>query len=173
MAQTLKMVKEIIKNAEYNHPATNSLHGVWFEGNYQFATDGYRAVCLYNPVDVKERDSSTLTITSKFTEAEINCTEKIELPTVKEIRKQIKDLIGRKYRSYRVFYRLADNPDLATVNAKYLVECMEAIGATELWYDPLKPKRGMLLMETEIGKVILLPVHCITEKTGYWKVETE
>lgn len=169
MVKTKKMIEEIIKNAEYEHPKNEALHGAWFEGNYQFVTDAYRAICIYNPVDVKERESQfTLTVTDKFIDAELNCTETIALPSTKEIREQIRNLIGRKYRSYRVFYRLNNNPKLASVNAKYLVECMEAIGATELKYNPNRPQTGILLMETELGKAILLPVHNKTETAEYW-----
>lgn len=172
MARTKKMVEEIIKNAEYEHPKNEALHGAWFEGNYQFVTDSYRVICLYNPVDVKERKSqSKLTITDKFTDAELNCTETITLPNAKEIRDKIRNLIGRKYRSYRVFYRLNNNPELATVNAKYLVECMEAIGATELKYDPNRPQTGILFMETDLGKAILLPVYNTLNETEYWVKE--
>ena len=172
MVKTKKMIEEIIKNAEYEHPKNEALHGAWFEGNYQFVTDSYRVICIYDPVDVKEREPQfTLTVTDKFTDAELNCTETITLPSAKEIREKITSLIGRKYRSYRVFYRLNNNPELASVNAKYLVECMEAIGATELKYNPNRPQTGMLLMETDLGKVILLPVYNKTTMEEYWIVE--
>lgn len=169
MARTKKMLEEIIKNAEYEHPKNEALHGAWFEGNYQFVTDGYRVICIYNPVDIKERGSEfTLTLTQKVTDAELNCTEIITLPSAKEIRERIRSLIGRKYRSYRVFYRLNNDPKLASVNAKYLVECMEAVGATELKYNPNRPQTGMLLMETELGKAILLPVYNKDTMEEYW-----
>lgn len=171
MARTKKMIEEIIKEAEYQNPNNEMLHGAWCEGNYQFCTDGYRVVALYKPVDVKERDSKfTLTVTQQFTDAETECTETITLPDVKEIREQISNLIGRKYRSNRVLYRLGNDPNLASVNAKYLVELMECLGATTIKYNPNRPHNGMLLMETELGKAILLPVYNQTDKVGYWKI---
>ena len=168
MAQTKKMVEEIIKEAMYQHPNAKALHGVWFEGNYQCCSDSYRAVCLYKPIEVAEREEGTFTVTRLFIDAELHCTEEVELPPVKEIREQIKNLIGRSYKSNRVLYRLGDNPNLATVNAKYLVECMECIGATSLKYNPKNPKKDLLLMETDLGKVVLSPVYNTSEQIGYW-----
>ena len=171
MAKTKKMLEEIIKEAEYQYPNNEMFHGAWCEGNYQFVTDSYRIVCIYSPVDVKERDSKfTLSVIQKFTEAENECTETITLPSAKEIREQITNLIGRKYKDNRVLYRLGNDSKLASVNAKYLVECMEAIGATELRYNPKRPKNDALYMETKLGKAILLPVHNTTEKVGYWSI---
>lgn len=169
MARTKKMMEEIIKEAEYKYPNNEMFHGAWCEGNYQFVTDSYRAVCLYNPVDVKERDKQySLSVTQKFTDAEQCCTKEIELPSVKEIREQISNLIGRKYRSNRVLYRLGNDPNLASVNAKYLVELMECLGATTIKYYPRQATKGMLLMETDLGKAILLPVYSQTKNVGYW-----
>ena len=170
MARTKKMIDEIIKNAIYATP-NKALHGAWVENGCQYCTDGYRAVMLYEPVEAKERDNDcTLSVHKLITDAEMECTETVTLPNAKEIREQLKNLIGRKYRSYGLLYRLADDYNLASVNAKYLVECMEAIGATELRYNPKRPKNSALYMETKLGKAILLPVYNTTEKVGYWSI---
>lgn len=163
-----QMLNKIIDNAEYCYPNNGMLHGAWIEGNYQFCTDSYRAVCLYDPVNVKMRDEwHVLSIVSKFEHAEQTCSETIKLPPASEIKKNINDLIGRKYKSFDVVYRLGNSPELAAVNAKYLVECMECIGATSLKYNPLRPKTDMLLMETDLGKAILLPMYT-NGNVGYW-----
>lgn len=170
MARTKKMIEEIIKNAEYAHPNNDMYHGAWVENGNQYVTDGYRMVMVYEPVDVKERDSEfTLSVQKKIDELEHDCTETITLPTVKEIRSQITELIGKRYRSEGVCYRIGDSTDLAVVNAKYLVECMEAIGATKIKYNPLKPRMCPLYMETKIGKAILCPIAVNIDKIGFWK----
>ena len=169
MANTKKMLEEIIKNAEYTQK-NKALHGAWIgEDGYQYCTDSFRAVMIYNPVDVKERESEqTLSVKVIFDNAEIDCTEIIDLPSPKEIRAKISDLIGRKYRTSRVLYRVGDDVTFPALNAKYLVECMEAIGATKLKYNPSKPATSPVLMETDLGKIALCPVRSITNKTGYW-----
>ena len=172
MAQTKKMFERIIENAMYLCPKTPMYHGTWFEGDYQICSDGNRAIVIYNPVDVKARKEEYFTkVTPLFTDAEKNCKEEIQLPDIKDIKTAINKLIGRRYKSERVLYRLGDNSDLAVVNALYLYECMAALDATTIKYDTQRPKKGMLLMETDIGKAILLPVRNETDRVGYWKGE--
>lgn len=173
--KSVKMIHEIIKNAKYVAPAQKQFHGIWVDNGYQYCTDTHRIVMLYKPVNieieqVKQTDKIICFVNDKFLNAETECTETIELPPVTEIREQIKELIGRKYKSNKLLYRLGEDPELAVVNAKYLVECMELIGATELKYNPNKPKNGVSYMETELGKVLLMPIYNTDNKVGYWKI---
>lgn len=174
--KTAKMIQEIVKNAKYITSVTD-FHGTWIDNGCQYCTDTHRMLMLYEPIDVEkveqiEQNGKIVDRANKmFEQAEMECTETIELPSVTEIKEKIKELIGRKYKTNKALYRLNNDPTLAVVNAKYLVECMEAIGATELKYNPNKPKNGMLFMETELGKVVLLPVYDKEGMVGYWKID--
>ena len=163
------IMKRVIDNAKYHHPEKTSIHGAWIEGNYQVVMDGYRILVNYNPIEELEVAKGINGMIEKITYAELNCTKEIELPSVKEIKEEIKKLIGRKYRSYVVKYRIHD--DMFCVNAKYLLDCMEFTGATKLKYNPNRRKNDMLLMESDIGKAILLPIFDTTSNIGYWKVQ--
>ena len=163
------IMKSVIDNAKYHHPGNTSIHGAWMEGNYQVVTDAYRLLVNYNPITELETAKGVEGMFEKITHAELNCTKEIELPSVKEIKEEIKNLIGRKYRSCIVKYRICE--DMFCVNAKYLLDCMEFTGATKLKYNPNRRKNDMLLMESDIGKAILLPMADTTSNIGYWKVQ--
>jgi hypothetical protein len=163
----VKLTKGIINNSKYHNPNNVSIHGAWIKGDFQYITDGYRLLVLYNPIADLEMSEGCKGLSDKLTYAELNCTEEIELPSIKEIKEEIKNLIGRKYRSFVVKYRISE--DMFCVNAKYLVDCMEILGTTKLKYNPNRKKVDMLLMESDVGKALLLPIYENTNNIGYWK----
>lgn len=85
----------------------------------------------------------------------------LPVPTVKEMKTEISNLVGRN-RSQRVLYHFGDN--LPTVNARYLMNLIEGLEVTEIKFNNSK---SALKLIGKNGTAYLLPVHSMETSKGY------
>lgn len=159
-----KAIKNILDWSMYNTPHLKQFHTSWLEDSYEVCCDSHRVLRFYQPIseDLEIREN----VVSRFYQPLVNENYvKIELPSVEVFKKEIKDRIGRAYKSKRVGYKLGEG--LAVVNAKYLLDLMEFLGTNEIYYNADKPKNAPLLLKSEIGDAILLPIANCGEWEGF------
>lgn len=136
---------------------------------FESICDGYRVVKFYH--NCLGAENLAVTKTQKFFEAfadeEIVA---IDLPTIEELRNEVKNNIGRATTKKRLYYRLGDDTKNAIVNVRYLIDIMELLHTDKIYYAKEHRKNSPLLLKSEIGEAVLLPIMSRSddERKGYW-----
>lgn len=165
-----KSIKTITDWSEYRKPNLKAFHTSWLENGFEVCTDGERILRYNEPIsdDLEVREDTIVTkVLRDVSNEEYDC---ITLPDVKVLKNEIKNAIGRQYKSKRLLYRLGDNSNLAVVNVKLLIDLMEALGTDKIYYNVNKPKNTPLLLKSEVGDAILMPIYNSSDKIGFFVV---
>ena len=139
------------------------------DGGFESICDDYRIVRFYH--NCLGAENIAVTKTQKFFEAFAD--EEIfpiDLPTIEELRKEVRDNIGRATTKKKLYYRLGNDTKNAIVNVRYLIDIMELLHTDKIYYAKEHRKNSLLLLKSEIGEAVLLPIMSRDndERNGYW-----
>lgn len=152
-----KRLKKIVENAKKTSPYLETFHHSWIDGNgYEVACDAHRIVRLYKTEQTEDlKYDNTYDIEQHYKGFEELENEAIEVTIPNDLKENINNLIGKCYKTKKVKYRLGDNTDYPSVNAVYLMELSEILKTNKIYF---KKKNCPLLMKSEIGDALLLPM---------------
>ena len=156
-----KLAKAIFKEAPKNRKEMQYSH---ISNGIQYVLDGYRIAGFYEPLDLPEYDDykksenmmpTWYDVEKMFNNLEYDDTP-LQLPTVAELKSEIKIAKAGKPRGIRVMWKLECGP---LVNAQYLLDFIEAFPDAKIYQSANKPMSSPLFIEAEKGFGILLPIH--------------
>ena len=167
----LKAVENILTESKKKCRITEFHEPFIDDGGFESICDGYRVVRFYR--NCLGAENIAVTKTQKFFEAFVDTDEEIipiDLPTIEELRKEVRDNIGRATTKKKLYYRLGNDTKNAVVNVRYLIDIMELLHTDKIYYAKEHRKNSSLLLKSEIGEAILLPIMSRSddERNGYW-----
>lgn len=151
------VVRNILNNAAKS--SNQSLHGAWVQDGMQYACDSYRAIQVFEPVDVPElnKGAKPLDVAKFFNNPQADI--ELALPDIRALKADIAQAkanfrvkAGSSRARCHVLYRF-DNG--ALVNAEYLYDGIRATGATTAMTS--KNAKGLLIN----------PVYLYSDKCNY------
>lgn len=157
-----KLAKAIFKEAPEHR---KEMHYSHIENNIQWVLDGYRIAGFYEHLDLPEFDDykeamnmmpEWYKIQPMFDGLEYDDECPLQLPTVGELKADIKIAKAGKPKGIRVMYKFECGP---LVNAQYLLDFMEAFPDMKIYASANKPMINPLFISAEKGIGILLPIH--------------
>lgn len=168
--QLAKNAKKIIRNAKRIAPTYKSIHGAWIEENgRQYVTDTHRILEINNPIELPALDENTTQCKCMniIKQAKRYDTYRFIIPSLDEMKEQIRILKKNKKRNQRILLSLGDG--CYTVNAEYLFEMSEALGGVDAVYINKKSRKTHpLYLESDIGTAYILPCTATDSKEGYF-----
>ena len=156
-----KLAKAIFKSAPESSKSMQYAHT---ENGIQWILDGYRIAGFYEAIDLPEYDdykekcnlSPTWFDVSKIIDGVEYDETPLPLPTIGELKSEIKIAKAGKPRGIRVMCKLECGP---LVNAQFLLDFMEAFPDMKIYPSANRMYNSPLFIESEKGVGILLPIH--------------
>lgn len=156
-----KLAKAIFKSAPEHSKSMQYAHT---ENGIQWILDGYRIAGFYDAIDLPEYDdykekcnlSPTWFDVSKIIDGVEYDETPLPLPTIGELKSEIKIAKAGKPRGIRVMWKLECGP---LVNAQFLLDFMEAFPDMKIYPSANRMYNSPLFIESEKGVGILLPIH--------------
>ncbi|MDR1572376.1 MAG: hypothetical protein LBS32_07615 [Clostridiales Family XIII bacterium] len=147
----LRAMKAVIKNAR-----GDAFRGAFMHGGMQCVSDGYRAICLREPLGLPEAGGAPA-IGDAVEGARLGCTRPLELPGIGELaasvalhRAEMKARHGKRWASFPASHDFGEGGPL--VNAQYLLDIMGALPDASAAWDGLHT----VLFEAAAGEAVLM-----------------
>ena len=163
-----KLAKAIFKSAP---PHSELMQYSKVVGDVQYVLDGYRIAGFYEHLDLPDFDAckeknnlppTWFNVAQLIKGVEYESDIPLKLPTIAELKSEITIAKSKsKVRGAEFMWKFENGP---AVNAKFLLDFMEAYPDMKIYKSVNKPMVSPLYIDAEKGMGILLPIACDTEK---------
>lgn len=157
-----KAAERFIKNCKKLHPTKPALHGAFIQNDIQYFTDAYSAFSLPQPLPLENipENAEPLKVADFIKNARENNGEKLQLPTIAELKAYIK--IKKAEKKPFIIYDFGES--LPAVNAEFLLYHLEINPEAVATISAKIPLISPIYFIGYHGESILLPVRKDTKR---------